>query len=625
MVIPPYSTQQGHKYGGRYEIRRSIASGGMAEVFMARDALLNRTVALKLMHPEYAGNKAFVERFRREAQAAASLNDPRIVSIYDWGSDDGTYFIVMEYVEGNTLSEIIRSSGPLDITSAVKIAADVCGALHLAHRKGIVHRDIKPANIALTMNGQTKVMDFGIARAASDGAEQVTQTGMVIGTASYFSPEQAQGRTVDARSDVYSVGVVLYEMLTGVVPFKGDSPVAVAYKHVTEDPVPPRDLASDIPPELEAVVMKAMAKNPDNRYQNADKMREDLERILRGEQVEATPLLSEEQTAIIESSYRTKVDRDAYEIERTSVLPAGGPRRSGGGALGKVLAVVMLLALIGAGWYVYQNFLPTTAPDREVPDVVGMPVDEATRILRDAGLTSEIVRRQFSANHPAFSVISQDPEDGLKVKEGVTVQLVVSQGPEQVDVPRLEGLTRQEAEQRLAEVGLALGDISTRPDEVIEEGKVVSQTPAPGSKQDKGRQVSLVLSSGKELVAVPNVLDVDQATAESRIREAGLEPRPEQTCDASVPPDRVIDQNPAPATRVKEREPVTFLLNETEEMPDVLGDTEGQARNKLAQAGFQSVEVVQSGPVTIFNVVNDQNPEPETPVCPDTPVRLRIS
>jgi len=623
MVMPPDSTQRGHQYGGRYQIRRSIASGGMAEVFMARDALLNRPVALKLMHPEFAGNKAFVERFRREAQAAASINDPRIVSIYDWGSDEGTYFIVMEYVEGNTLSEIIRSSGPLDISSAVKIAADVCGGLQLAHAKGIVHRDIKPANIALTVNGQTKVMDFGIARAASDGAENVTQTGMVIGTASYFSPEQAQGRTVDARSDVYSVGVVLYEMLTGVVPFKGDSPVAVAYKHVTEDPVPPRELASDLSPELEAVVMKAMAKNPDNRYQTADQMRQDLERILRGEQVEATPLLSQEQTAMIDSSYRTRVD-DGYDIDRTSVLPVGGPGRSGGGVLGKVLALILLVALIGAGWFIYQNFAPSIAPDIEVPDVVGKPVDEATRLIRAAGLTSEITRRQFSPNLPAFSVISQDPEDGLKVKEGVTVQLVVSQGPEQVDVPNLQGATRQEAEQRLIDAGLTLGDVSSQPDEVVEEGKIVGQSPPAGSKQDKGGQVSLILSSGKELVAVPSVVDVDQQTAESRIREAGLEPKVEQGCDSSKPEDQVIDQNPAPGTKVKEREPVTMVMNDPPQVPDVLGDSEAQARSQLAQEGFQNVEVVQGSPLNIFNTVNAQSPGPGARACPSETIRLRI-
>jgi eukaryotic-like serine/threonine-protein kinase len=284
----------------------------------------------------------------------------------------------------------------------------------------------------------------------------------------------------------------------------------------------------------------------------------------------------------------------------------------------------MLLALIGASWFIYQNFAPSIAPDIEVPDVVGKPVDEATRLIREAGLTSEIIRRQFSPNLAAFSVISQDPEDGLKVKEGVTVQLVVSQGPEQVEVPKLEGATRQEAEQRLINAGLSLGDISSQPDEVIEEGRVVGQNPPAGSKQDKGKQVSLVLSSGKELVAVPSVIDVDQQTAETRISEAGLEPKLEQGCDASQPEGQVIDQNPAPGTKVKEKQPVTMVVNNLARVPDVLGDSEAQARNKLAEEGFQNVEVVQGSPITIFNTVNAQSPEPSARACPNETIRLRI-
>lgn len=624
MVAPEDPVATGRQYGGRYQIKRSIASGGMAEVFVARDALLNRPVALKLMHPEFAGNKSFVERFRREAQAAASLNDPRIVSIYDWGSDDGTYFIVMEYVEGKTLAEIIRSSGPLEIVSAVRIAADVCGGLHLAHKKGIIHRDVKPANIALTATGQTKVMDFGIARAASDGA-QVTQTGMIIGTAGYFSPEQAQGKPVDARSDVYSVGVVLYEMLTGTVPFKGESPVAVAYKHVTEDPVPPRDLAGDLSPDLEAVVMKALAKNPDNRYQTADEMRLDLERILRGDQVEATPLLSsQEQTAIFEAAYTSRGARGPqYEVDRTSVLPAPGARRGGG--TGWLLAAVLLLGLAAGAYYVFQSLTPDPANDRAVPDVVGKPIDEATRLIGQAGLNSEVVRQQFSATLPVGVVISQEPQEGTKVTRGgeVKVQLVVSQGAEQAEVPNLAGLTRQEAEKRLIDAGFAPGDVSTQPDDAVEAGKVVTQTPGAASKADKGRQVALVLSSGKALISVPKVTEVDQQTAESRITEAALTPQVARACNASFDDGQVVTQEPAAGGRVKEGATVTFGVNQVLTLPDVRGLTDVQARTVLAQAGFENVEV-QQALLGLSNVVSTQSPAGPGRGCPQDVIRLTL-
>src|SRR5262245_7125127 len=278
----------GQVFSNRYLIERELAQGGMAEVYLAHDQLLDRRVALKALFPEYAREPSFVERFRREAQAAANLNDQNIVAIYDWGNESGTYFIVMEYVEGQSLRDLIRAEGPVDPTRSADIGAEIAGALASAHRNGVVHRDVKPGNVVITQSGTVKVTDFGIARAGTSDA--LTQTGSVMGTATYFSPEQAQGLPVDGRSDVYSLGVVLYEMTTGVVPFTGDSPVAVAYKHVREDPIKPMERNAPSPADLEQIILAAMAKDPDLRYQTADDLRADLLRFRRGRPLAAGPV-----------------------------------------------------------------------------------------------------------------------------------------------------------------------------------------------------------------------------------------------------------------------------------------------------------------------------------------------
>jgi beta-lactam-binding protein with PASTA domain/tRNA A-37 threonylcarbamoyl transferase component Bud32 len=499
--------------GGRYLVESELGRGGMATVFKGTDTVLGRPVAVKVLSPQYAGDANFVTRFRREAQSAARLNHPNLVSVYDTGADDGIHFIVMEFVDAKTLADYLAGGGRIMPERAIEIAEAVCDALSMAHAHGIIHRDIKPANIMITQKGDVKVTDFGIARVIS-GADTLAQTAAVLGTASYLSPEQAQSQSVDQRSDIYSLGVVLYEMVTGRPPFSGDSPVMVASKHVLEQPTPPSKLNSDVSPALEAVIMKALSKNPDNRYSDADEMRADLERARLGQAVQATPLLPE--------SARTQ--RIAPTGPPTAVLP---PVQPGDGGRRRwwipALIVLLILAVLGGGLYLLaSSLLSTNATRVKVPNVVGSREDAARRDLIEAGFRVDPVTRVTSNPSEVGIVIEQSPDPETFLEKGETVTITIGKAPAQVEVPDLSGMTQDEAVAALERAHLSLGTVETQPSD-LPEGTVVSQNPIPGDKVDKNSAVDVVLSAGPSDVTVPDVVCESLGKAESDLNKAGFQ------------------------------------------------------------------------------------------------------
>lgn len=558
----------GTELNGRYMIEQLIGTGGMADVYRAKDNLLGRTVAVKILHPQFAKDPVFIQRFRHEAQAAANLSQPQIVNVYDWGIEGEVYYLVMEYVQGRDLKSLIKQGGPLMPERAVEIAIAITEALEAAHAGEIVHRDIKPQNIIVTNDNDIKVMDFGIARSA--GGSAMTQTGTIMGTAQYISPEQAQGQAADPRSDLYSLGIVLYEMLTAKVPFDGETPVSIAYKHVREDPLPPSMINPDVSPELEAVVMKALAKNPENRYQNAVEMRADLERLLEGTPVYATPVLSPDEAA----------------KGATAAYPLGAGTQ---GRRSRAWIWIIVVMILVAGAAAAAIAIVSSSSGVQVPNVVGQTEQQATQTLSQKGLKLSVSKRVIDMEKPADVVISQDPGAGSKISKNGTVEVVVSKGPELVTVPECRGVSETEATARLNEAGLKLGEVTQDFSETVPKDKVAEQNPEAGARVSKATSVNLIVSKGPEMVGVPNVIGLTQDAATTQLEGAGLVAEVASVSSTTQPEGTVIAQNPESGTRVAKGSKVTISVVKKPELatvPSVITQTQSAAETALTNAGF---------------------------------------
>jgi serine/threonine-protein kinase len=583
-------------YMGRYELTHLVARGGMAQVYRAVDLQLDRPVALKVLFPELSVDKTFVERFRREAQAAANLSHPNIVPVFDWGEDDGVYFIVMEYVDGRSLSAVLRDPQRLAPNQIAQIGAGVAAALAFAHRHGVVHRDVKPGNILITPEGEVKVTDFGIARAVNT-EESLTQTGAVMGTAAYFSPEQAEGKTVDARSDIYSLGVVLYEMAAGRPPFAGDSPVAVASKHVRDQPELPRAIYPACPAALEAVIMKAMAKDPASRYGSAEELRADLLRFADGRPVEAGDpnLTSVMGVAAATGAAATTIMSPA--TGRTMAVPAGaappppGTNREDEARKRRTrnLIWLLILLLVALGVIAYFLFSSLAGNNVTIPNVVGETTTAATQTLQNEGLTVGLpARSEASATITAGHVINTDPKAGTSVAKNSTVHLVVSTGPviPTVQVPAVTNEQLTAAVQKLNATNPPLTYRVKYAPSNQPNGWVLSQDPAAGATIKANVPVTLTVSN-QTVVSVPSVLGQSPTAAGASLARAGLNVgSTSQGCPAAYQSGTVAAQEPGGGQNVQPNSSVNLVISNCVTVPGVVGQAAGTAQNQIANAGL---------------------------------------
>ena len=631
----------------RYEIGKRIGRGGMAEIFQARDILLDRPVAMKVLFPEFATDPAFVERFRREAQAAANLNHPNIVAVYDWGKVNNTYYIAMEYVNGRTLADILKQSGTLTPMQVCDVMSEVASALISAHQNGVIHRDIKPGNILVSTTGQVKVADFGIARALGAGVEQgLTQTGAVMGTATYFSPEQAQGASTDQRSDIYSLGVVMYEMLSGVPPFTGENAVAIAYKQVHERAMPLDQRLTSAPPEVAAIVAKCMEKSPDDRYSSAEEVRDELRRFVEGMPVLAVSAKKEAERA---TQVLPQTDVNATTVisaqdAATELLPKisptatkqtnyppyddKSPQRTAVFVFGALFAAIVLLA---GGLFLYQTLTRnSTNASITVPDVRNLTVKQASEQLLASGFTPI----PYAATKDGVGndiVYAQDPPPSVLARSGDQITITYNPASTPVAVPLVRGLTVKEATALLAPLGLTLSIKEVVNDPKIPENQIMSQDPKVDTQVRSGSTIVVIVSGGLGQATVPNVQGQVANAAQQLLQTSPYNFVVTLVNEASstIEQGRVIRTEPAIGAQSPAGSAITVFVSSGGNkvaVPQVEGQTEVDARALLATAGLTPDVKYQDVPANDINIgkVITQGTDAGTLVDPGFIIRLTI-
>ena len=623
-------TLSGTLFAGRYRVTRKLGGGGMADVYLAEDQELGRRVAIKVLHDRYANDDQFVERFRREATHAAGLSHPNIVSIFDRGETNGSYYIVMEYVEGRTLKELIRSRGPCPIQVAIAYTRQILAALRYAHRNGVIHRDIKPHNVIVDAEGVVKVTDFGIARA---GASQMTEEGAIIGTAQYLSPEQARGAPVDQTSDLYSTGIVLFELVTGEVPFSGDTPVEIAMKHLSETPDAPSELRQEVPPDLDMVVLRALAKEPSDRYQSAAAMDADLETVAHGGHV---PVETADAATMVLAGGRGGDAATATTLVTRRGRPGGPghPRVSQFEPIARrrrafwpwLVGVGAVLALLVGVWLLYDSIQGQLqgAESIAVPYVVGLQQAQAVNLITEKDLVPRVRRVSNSDVEEGF-VFAQNPTEGTKVDKEQVVLIDVSSGKPEVTVPSVVGQSLQDAVEELTQAGLDAQVVEVNSER--DEGTVTAQAPTAGTVVVEGTRVRVNVSRGPKPVTVPNVIGLPYEQAASELQRAGFGVA-RVDVDSDLAKGIVSDQDPNGGSSSSKGSTVTLSVSKgpmTAAVPDVTNQDVTIAQTTLEAAGFRTRVVLENTDDPSFDgIVISQDPVGGAQAAPNSVVTLFV-